>query len=148
MPQKNLMASGKGTCADWESELRHCDFSPAYRQLRLRTVTSCRREGLRGSSTGRERVSNAMVTSITREWKLERNREDDKSICESRASIIWEQACHKNNHLISPRATLECKEWVPWSTLPITNSSGVCYCRRHDEEGIGQHSVLKPIDVA
>ena len=48
-------------------EMIRCNVSPAYRQLRLSTVTSCRREGLRGSSTGSERVSNAMVTSITKE---------------------------------------------------------------------------------
>lgn len=43
---------------------------PAYRQLNASTVISSNLPGVRGSSTGRESVSKAIVTSITSEWNL------------------------------------------------------------------------------
>lgn len=36
----------------------------------------------------------------------------------------------------------------PASLSPVADSSGICYCGRHDKKGVGRYGILKAIDVA
>lgn len=53
--------------------------------------------------------------------------------------------------LVQLFSLIQCIQHIPKSddtTLPVTNSSGICHRGWHNKKWVGWHSILKPIDVS